>query len=148
MVSFCAVRTTVRIAWLVAASLLLARAVESIIDAVRHVLGWYIFSLPGRPYPFTPWLNAAALLATSFAIVATCAWLIEERLIPRMQASSHAANVKPKPESTKTAHPWWNALRDQWMKETRKSPSTKYWMIGFIVLCAIYGVLKGCAGTP
>jgi len=145
---FCAVRTTIRIAWLIAATLLIARALAFVIIAVRELLGWYGLSLPGRPYPFTPWLNAAALLATSFAIVATCAWLIEERFVPRMQGSPRTANVKPQPESTKVAHPWWNALREQWMKETRKNPSAKYWMIGFIVLCAIYGALKGCAGMP
>lgn len=79
MLWFCAVRTTIRIAWLIASSLLLARALEFVIDAVRDALGWYGLRLPGRPYPFTAWLNAAALLATSFAIVVTCAWLIERR---------------------------------------------------------------------
>jgi len=51
---FCAVRTAVRIAWLIAASLLLARVVELGINAMRQVLGWYSLNLPGRPYPFTP----------------------------------------------------------------------------------------------
>lgn len=77
---FCAVRTTIRVAWLIAATLLLARIAESVINELRYAIGWYGLNLPGRPYAFTPCLNAAALLATSFAVVVTCAGVIERRV--------------------------------------------------------------------
>jgi len=77
---------TVRIAWLIAATLLLARVAEWVIDALRELLGWYHLSLPGRPYPFTSYLNAATLLATSFALVCTAAQFIEGRFASRFRA--------------------------------------------------------------
>jgi len=53
--------------------------------AVLGAILWYGFngtylSLPGRSFSFVPYLNGAALLATSFAIIATCDWLIERRV--------------------------------------------------------------------
>jgi membrane protein implicated in regulation of membrane protease activity len=72
-------KTTIRIAWLVAGTLLVARLAKAIIGYIL----WYGFGttlwLPGRAFSFVPYLNGAALLAVSFAIVATCDWWIERR---------------------------------------------------------------------
>ena len=79
-VMFCAVRTTIRIAWLIAGTLLVARLAKAVIGYIL----WYGFDttfwLPGRVFVFVPYLNAAALLAASFAIVVSCSVLIERRL--------------------------------------------------------------------
>ena len=63
-------RSMVRISWLIAGTLLVARIAVSVVDALLwHLTGWS-FRLPRSPFAFIPLLNAAALLATSFAIVA------------------------------------------------------------------------------
>jgi len=67
----------VRISWLIAGTLLLARAAGAVVDAVLWHLGGVNFRLPR--YPFIPYLHAAALLSVSFAVVSTCGWLIERR---------------------------------------------------------------------
>jgi hypothetical protein len=42
----------------------------------------------------------------------------------------------------------WTAMRDQWLREYRKSPGlTYFWLIGFPVLVFIYTLLKACS-TP
>jgi len=79
VVWFCAVRTTIRIAWLIAGTLLVARLAKAVIGLIL----WYGFGttlwLPGRAFSFVPYLNGAALLSASFAIVSTCSWWIERR---------------------------------------------------------------------
>jgi hypothetical protein len=68
-----------RIAWLIAGTLLVARITKALLGYIL----WYGFDttlwLPGRSFAFVPYLNGAALLAVSFALVSTCAWLIERR---------------------------------------------------------------------
>jgi len=68
-----------RIAWLIAGTLLVARIAKALIG----VMLWYGFGatlwLPGRSFSFIPYLNAATLLAVSFAFVSTCEWLIRRR---------------------------------------------------------------------
>ncbi|MGA3319124.1 MAG: hypothetical protein ABSC64_22130 [Candidatus Korobacteraceae bacterium] len=64
---------------MIAGTLLVARIAKAVIGYIL----WYGFGdtlwLPGRSFSFVPYLNGAALLAVSFAIVATCEWLIEPR---------------------------------------------------------------------
>jgi hypothetical protein len=74
----------VRTAWLIAATLLVARLGKSLLDVIL----WYVIrtgtlSLPRAPFYFVQYLNAAALVSVSFAIVATCDWLIERRFTKR-----------------------------------------------------------------
>lgn len=69
-----------RISWLIAGTLLVARLAKILVDVIL----WYVIrtstlSVPQAPFSFVRYLNAAALLAVSFAIVSTCAWLIERR---------------------------------------------------------------------
>jgi len=82
-VMFCAVRTTIRIAWLITGTLLVARVIKSLLDWILWHETSDTLRLPGRYFSFVPCLNAAALLAVSFALVVTCAWWIERRLEPR-----------------------------------------------------------------
>jgi len=72
-------KSLVRISWLIAVTLLVSRATLSLVDAALWHLMEVNFRLPRAPFAFVPYLNAAALLSVSFAIVATCAWLIEHR---------------------------------------------------------------------
>jgi hypothetical protein len=67
-----------RIAWLIAGTLLVARLSKSRLDwLLWHIVGDTLRVPSWKPFPFVPYLNAATLLAVSFAIVATWAWLIE-----------------------------------------------------------------------
>lgn len=76
-------KTTIRIAWLIAGTFLVARLGESLIDSFLWHLTGHNFRVP-RAYGFPSFescLNAAALLSVSFAIVSTCSWLIERRFV-------------------------------------------------------------------
>jgi hypothetical protein len=75
-----ALKSIVRISWLIAGTLLVCRIAESVVDGLlRHLMGTSL-RLPRAPFSFIQYLNAAALLAVSFAIVATCGQSIERRL--------------------------------------------------------------------
>jgi membrane protein implicated in regulation of membrane protease activity len=85
-------KNTTRIAWLIAGTLLVARLAKAVIGYIL----WYGFDettfwLPGRVFSFVPCLNGAALLAVSFAIVATCSTLLERRLASREGSRTKAA---------------------------------------------------------
>ncbi len=74
-------KPSIHVSWLIAATLLVARAAGALVDALLWHLGGVNLRLPR--YPFIPYLNAAALLATSFAIGVTGAWVIERRFTNR-----------------------------------------------------------------
>jgi len=72
-------KSLVRVSWLIAGTLLIARLAKSLLDWILWHLVGDTLRVPGRSFSFTPYLNGAALLAVSFAIVASCDWLIERR---------------------------------------------------------------------
>ena len=81
MIEFATVRL-LRISWLIAATLIVTRLARSLVNWILwHLIGDTLW-LPGRSFSFVPCLNGAALLAVSFATVATCDWLIQRRFGP------------------------------------------------------------------